>query len=208
MERLYLNRNDEDIIGGPENRRRMYTKFGTENSPLGELEQEARIQGQNRALRKLAQRRVESYNDDRNNAFHDRMEDILQQQIYMGAGNDLYFDDVDEIGAGRNRMRRRRKGGVRAGVRAAGMKHNPWIMFLHKHKGKGYSRKELVKMYKQHHGGVRVGGVRAAGIRRKRKGGVRAAGTKKMKNPWIMFLHKHRGKGYSRKELVRMYKNM
>jgi len=138
-------------------------------------------------------------------ATHRRIEEILKQRIALGDGDSYGMDRrsylVRNMGSGRKKKRAtKKKGGLGVGGAA---KKNPWISFLKKHSGKGLTRKELLEKYHKTHKKAKVGAKRKAKGGAKRKPVRRARGGA---NPYIAFLKKHAGQGYTRQELVRMYK--
>lgn len=99
-------------------------------------------------------------------ALHNRIMEVLRGRIAMGDGEDM-------MGNGRAKKRPRAKkittkGGARKKtatkkrtikkktvtkrkpVKGGVKTKNPYIAFLKKHKGKGYTRKQLLTMYRKH----------------------------------------------------------
>lgn len=126
-------------------------------------------------------------------ATHNRIEEILKQRIIMGDG------DLD-IGYGRMHHKKKDTGKKKVKARR-GTLANPWIVFLKKYSGKGYTRKELLSMYRKKYKKAKTKGQGNIGQKRKK---TKKRGKKK--NPYILFLKKHAGQGYTRKQLVKMYK--
>lgn len=67
---------------------------------------------------------------------------------------------------------------------------NKWAAFVKKHKGMGYSRKELAEMYRK----------------QTRRGRPSAADAGVNVSSWQAFIKEHKGQGYSLRELAKMYK--
>ena len=116
---------------------------------------------------------------------HARIEQILRGRIAMGDG----------------KMKKKKK--VKGGAKSK----NAYIIFLKKHSGKGWTRKQLLAEYRKQMKTKKVkkskGGVKA---KTKTKTKTKAKGGARSKNPYISFLKKHRGKGYSKEELQAMYR--
>jgi hypothetical protein len=93
------------------------------------------------------------------------------------------------------------------GIHNVPSKLKPWVRFLKKYGGKGYTREQLRDMYAN----LKIG--RAYGKKTLEKvpepKGKKRKGKKKSTtkyNPWIAFLKKHGGKGLSKEELLAKYK--
>ncbi len=94
---------------------------------------------------------------------HNRIMEVLKGRIAMGAGDDYGYGaakrkrkraPAKKVAGGRKRVVKRkpvRGGAKRKPVKKGGAKKkNPWIVFLKKHAGKGWTRQKMLSEYKKH----------------------------------------------------------
>jgi hypothetical protein len=172
-------------------------------------------------LKKIFQHRIAIGDGMTDIEYVNRLNQILRQRIAMGDGDldegDGYYGmdrrshRARALGSGRRKVAKRKVAKRKTGAGTKkGAKSNPYIMFLKKHKGQGWSRQKMLAEYRKSQGkkvkgkGVAVGGARKKRMTKK-KGGVRVAGGAR-KNPWITFLKKHAGMGHTPAQLRKMYK--